>query len=317
MEIKTKDENTLRKYLLGDMPPEQQEELELWLMSDGEAYDLLVAAEDDLIDASLAGRLKGDEVTRFSKHFLAAPERRRKLQFGRSFQRFVSSTEPGVTAERQAERKPSSFWAALGGFLEYRPIARYAISALILVIALGGAWSIFRIAALQRQLNSATTQLDEAGRERDEFRRQLDESQSVGERMRAQFQALEETITALKSSSAPQALLAFNLIPGISRSSSEIPKIAITANARLVQFSLTLLDDNYPSYGAALIDANGRELWRRDRLAATATREGKAVVLTVPAETLSNGDYSFRLSGIPDSQTPESIGSFYFRSVRQ
>lgn len=309
MEIKTKDENSLRKYLLGEMSPEPQEELELWLMSDDEAYDLLVAAEDDLIDDSLAGKLTRDESSRFNNHFLAAPERRHKLQFGRSFQRFVSSTERA--------RKPSSFWAELARFLEYRPAARYALSALVLVITLGGGWSVFKIVTLQKQLNSTTSQLAEAGRQRDEVKRQLDESQSLGEKMRGQVQSLEETIAAVKFARTPETLLAFNLIPGISRSSTQIPNLAIPANARLVQFSLTLLDDNYPSYRAALMDANGQELWTRDRLPATATREGKAVVLTVPAELLSNGDYSFRLSGVSDSQTPENIGSFYFRSVRR
>jgi len=309
VESKTKDENTLRKYLLGEMSAEQQEELELWLMSDEEAYDLLVAAEDDLVDDSLAGKLTREESSRFNSHFLAAPERRRKLQFGRSFDRFVSS--------RQTARKPSSFWVALGALLDSRPAVRYAVPALVLLIALGGVWSVSKIVTLQKQLNSATSQLAEAGRQRDELRQQLDESRSLGERMRGQVQALEETITAVKSSRAPETLLAFNLIPGISRSSTQIPNLAIPANARLVQFSLTLLDDNYPSYRAALIDANGQELWTRDRLTATATREGKAVVLTVPAELLSNGDYSFRLSGVSDSQTPESIGSFYFRSVRR
>src|ERR1051326_3970847 len=105
--LKTKDHQTLRKYLLGDMPVEEQEALELWLMSEEEAYDLVVAAEDDLIDDSLNGRLNEDEWKRFNELFLAAPERQRKLQFGRSFQRFIraKTTSVSVKARSPAEGK--------------------------------------------------------------------------------------------------------------------------------------------------------------------------------------------------------------------
>ena len=314
MKVNTGDEKILRKYLLGDLSPEEQQEVELQLMSDEDAYDLLVAAEDDLIDASIAGKLKGDELERFNNYFLAAGERQRKLQFGRSLERFVRDSPRSAASPESPAR--DVFWGAVPNFLRYRPAIAYAASAVVVLMIVGSIWSFFRIVELQRQLHSATAQLADVGRERDETRRQLGESESLGERMRAQVQALEETLGATKSS-VPQALLAFNLIPGLSRSSSDIPKIAITANASLLQFSLTLLDDNYDSYRAALRDAGGQELWTRDRLSATATRDGKAVVLTVPIPLLSNGDYSFSLMGISDSRPPESISSFYFRVVRQ
>jgi len=313
MKVNTGDEKILRKYLLGDLSPEEQQEVELQLMSDEDAYDLLVAAEDDLIDASLAGELKGDELERFNNYFLAAGERQRKLQFGRSLERFVRDP-PRSAASPEPPRRV--FWDAAANFLRYRPVTAYAASAVVVLMIVGSIWSVFRIVELQRQLHSATAQLADVGRERDETKRQLGESQSLGERMRAQVQALEETLGATKSSPVPQALLAFNLIPGLSRSSSDIPKIAITANASLLQFSLTLLDDNYDSYRAALRDAGGQELWTRDRLSATAARDGKVVVLTVPA-TLPSGDCSFSLMGVSDSHPPESISSFYFRVVRQ
>src|SRR5437773_2853536 len=307
MKVNTGDEKILRKYLLGDLSPEEQQEVELQLMSDEDAYDLLVAAEDDLIDASIAGKLKGDELERFNNYFLAAGERQRKLQFGRSLERFVRDSPRSAASPESPAR--DVFWGAVANFLRYRPAIAYAASAVVVLMIVGSMWSVFRIVELQRQLHSATAQLADVGRERDETKRQLGESQSLGERMRAQVQALEETLGATKSSPVPQALLAFNLTPGLSRSSSDIPKIAITANASLLQFSLTLLDDNYDSYRAALRDAGGQELWTRDRLSATTTRDGKAVVLTVPIPLLSNGDYSFSLMGISDSRPPESSGS--------
>jgi hypothetical protein len=89
MQAETIDEKTLRRYLLGDVSPEEREVLELWLMSEDDAYDLLVAAEDDLIDDSLRSKLNRAELKRFNAHFLVADERQRKLDFGRTFNRYV------------------------------------------------------------------------------------------------------------------------------------------------------------------------------------------------------------------------------------
>ena len=74
-DLPTKDEAVLRKYLLGNMSPEEQEEIELWLMSNEDAYCLLEAAEDDLIDDLLSGRLAVRDLDRFQTYFLVALER--------------------------------------------------------------------------------------------------------------------------------------------------------------------------------------------------------------------------------------------------
>jgi hypothetical protein len=83
MKLETMDENTVRHYLLGDASSSDQQEVEFWLMSDVEGYDLLVAAEDDLIDDFLCERLSARDFELFNSHFLATDERRRKLAFSR------------------------------------------------------------------------------------------------------------------------------------------------------------------------------------------------------------------------------------------
>ena len=310
MKFQSKDETILKKYLLGDISPDKQDELELWLMSDNDAYDLLEAAEDDLIDDALSGRLQGRELDLFNNHFLLAPERQRKLQFGRSFRRLLLAEKPVPT------HAPTG-WDRILDALRYRPAFGYALSALIIVGVIGIAWSIFKVASLQQQLNTTTAQLENVGRERDGLQRQLDDSQSANQILETRFRELEASVGASQTSSTPPTLLALNLIPGLTRSSNDLPKVTITSNNKLAQFSLSLLDDNYTAYRARLIDAAGQEIWSRDKLPATTTREGKTVVVTIPTEVLLTANYSFNLMGISDSGAPENVASFYFRAVRQ
>jgi hypothetical protein len=178
MNIDAKDERALRKYLLGDVSVKEEEMLELLLMSDTKAYDFVAAAEDDLIDDFLAGNLKAHEIERFKQHFLASPERQRKLQFSRSLKRFIETPNPDIAPAP----KPVRLWALLLGFFRYRPASGYAMAVAVAVLLFGFSWSFFRVAELGRQLNSTATQLSSAQREREEFKRHLGESQSLGDK---------------------------------------------------------------------------------------------------------------------------------------
>src|SRR6185503_10005685 len=77
-------DDRLTRYLLAGLPPDEEERLEQEYLRGGEAYDRLLAAEDDLIDAYAAGRLEGDEARRFEARFLATPERRERVAFARA-----------------------------------------------------------------------------------------------------------------------------------------------------------------------------------------------------------------------------------------
>ena len=301
-DLPTKDEAVLRKYLLGDMSPEEQEGIELWLMSNEDAYCLLEAAEDDLIDDSFAGRLAPHDLDRFQTHFLVAPERQRKLQFSRSFKRAIDAAAQPVRLEFPSR-------PGLLDFLRFRPAFVYATSALIVILLTGNIWSFLKVAELQRELHSVTDQVTELGRDRDDLKRQLVESQAA-------TLALQAAIPPPKPSTAP-VLLAMNLVPGITRSSNEIPTLTLTANASRIRFSLALLDDNFTVYRASLMNADSREIWTESKVVPTVARDGKTIVLNVPAEVLSSGDFSFSLMGVPDSGTPESVARYYFRAVRQ
>ncbi len=317
-----KDEAVLRKYLLGDVSSEEQESVDLWLMSSEDGYELLEAAEDDLIDDVLAGRLQKQDLDRFNSVFLNAPERQRKFQFSRAFRRVIATAQPVLDASPSPH--PASAWQQLRDAFRFQPALAYGICALTVLMLLVTSWSLVQVTELQRQLRSSNDQLAAVGRDRDDLKRQLDESQLTIRTLEAANSAREGTIKTFSPSPAPIQLAAnlipdirVNLIPGITRSANDIAKVTLTAKSTAAQFSLALLDDNFPTYGVVLANADSREIWTRTKLAASATRDGKAVVFIVPVEILPNGDYSFSLSGIPPSGTPENIGKYYFRAVHQ
>src|SRR5262245_54083005 len=283
MELKAMDDITLRRYLLGDVSSKEQEDLELWLMSDDDAYVLLEAAEDDLIDESLAGKLRGRELDQFNKHFLAAPERKRKVEFSRSLRRFVDGQKPPDPA-------PSPFfWHRFLDALRYRPALGYAISALIVLIVFGLAGAAVKITQLQRELVLATSAIATIQQERNQLQKQLAENESLTQALQSQLETRAASALAGRRPPAAPVLLAVNLRSGLVRSPSALRRVDIAEGAKSVQFTLMLVDDDYATYRVSLRDPDLHEIWAQENLHTTVTPEGKAIVVTVPAASLPSG----------------------------
>jgi hypothetical protein len=97
-------------YLLGELSEEQRDQLEAEYLVNGELHDELVAIEDELIYAYVAGRLSASQSAGFERFFLQTPERRSRIEFARSFAPFFESnlgrekrTVPSLQNERSSE----------------------------------------------------------------------------------------------------------------------------------------------------------------------------------------------------------------------
>jgi hypothetical protein len=298
-------ERTLRQYLLGELSEKEQEALEQWLMSEEEAYDQLAAAEDDLIDESMAGKLNRHELERFNNYFLNAPARKRKLWFGQAFRKFVDRT-PGVPA-RNVPAPPVSFW----DLFRQRPVFGYAVIALVVLVIGGGSWAGFKMHDMQGKL-AATTKLAD---EREDLKRLLDERRATDEQLQADFHTFESAVANVRSLTL-QGFQAITLMPGITRTAADVQRIDLKSEAQIARLSLTLLDANYDSYRAVVLDDSGKEIWTRERLTATADGKTRAIILMIPMDRLTAGDFIVRLSGRTASNTPENIGTYAFRATR-
>jgi len=80
--------------LLALSSPEEREHIESEFFEDEDAFQAMLAAEDDLIDAYARGELAGEERRRFEKNFVSSFAGRDRVQFARAFASVVSDTEP-------------------------------------------------------------------------------------------------------------------------------------------------------------------------------------------------------------------------------
>jgi len=96
-------QDQIRRYLLGELDDRTRAEVEQKLLSDGEVFEELLVAEDEIIDDYASGKLDPEERADFEAHFLATPERQQKLRFARALHRHAMT----CANERKPVRRPA------------------------------------------------------------------------------------------------------------------------------------------------------------------------------------------------------------------
>src|SRR5512133_1807767 len=102
------NEALIARYLLGELPEEQQAEIEDRAFADKQYLASITAVENDLIDEYVRNELRGVERQRFEKQFLASAERRKRVEFARALANVVD--EQTVTKKTVVYETKSWSW---------------------------------------------------------------------------------------------------------------------------------------------------------------------------------------------------------------
>lgn len=281
----------LARYLLGLLPEDEAERLDELSVVDDEVADRLRVAEDDLVDAYVAGTLDGARLERFESFYLASPLRRERVQFAERFLRAVDR-QPLPSAPR-------------GGT---PPAARLRRAWLPLVAALLLAACgilIVEDMRLQRGLGEARRE----GAALDQQARRL-AAELGAQRAEVHARSLDADRARAPRRSPSIALV---LLPQ-TRAAGPVSAIAVPAGADVVPFDLRLEGADYARYEAVLRDpATNRIVWRSAIISSRSSPRTGVVSVVVPARLLKPQHYSFELSGGRAAGPLDIIGSYAFQ----
>src|SRR5215813_7786957 len=147
------NETLIARYLLGELPEEQQVEIEDRAFSDKDYLASITTVENDLIDEYVRGELPPADRQRFETRFLASAERRKRVEFAKALRTVVSeSTAPARNVIRDVPKWSwrDSLYAFLSGL---NPAARLAFVAAAILIIVGAVWLFTETQSLRRQVN--------------------------------------------------------------------------------------------------------------------------------------------------------------------
>lgn len=181
-------EQTVERYLLGEMLESERVALEEQYFSDERLFERIVQVENELVDRYARGLLPSATRDSFEKHYLSHPKRRERAKFAEA-----------LAARIGQEQQVNSASAAQGGWwdrlllLQRGPGLAWTSSiALLLISIVAASWFFIEAKRLRQEL--ATTESERSMRGQRE--REL-EQQITNEQQRAQ--TLSEELDRLRA----------------------------------------------------------------------------------------------------------------------
>lgn len=286
MSQQSDEEVLIRKYLLGDLDDVRQEEVEERLLCDDSFAERLYSTQDNLIDDYVFNLLPADERERFEKNFILTDERRKKLLFTQTLESYVSR---GEIRQPEGDHLLPQWWKNPLLFLrEHKAWSATGLAVVILLIFLTP-----KIASWLKPTGSASLSQNRASIER-----------QIAELNKQPFDP---------NLHAPNTLELL-LQPILLREGGEIKKAVLKGDIKILNLKLVLPEVRYGSYRALVQTVEGREPFTIEGLKPQA---GAAdLLLRIPSEFLSTGDYQIELKGIASDGQEEDAARYNFQVRR-
>jgi hypothetical protein len=276
LQLDYKEQESLRQYLLGNLPLEEMAAIEERLLTDAVFYDELLMVEDELIDQYLSGEQSPAERKNFEAHFVLAPERQQKVRFARALKKYLNRNneterehvviaEPSFN-ERIPVADPVKNRRSFLPFLPTNPILAYSLAATFVVVIGLVSWT-----AMNRLPNP-------------------------------------------KSGEDGQ-ILAVVLTPGVSRSvnGTEIKKISIPHGTGTLEFQLELPKAEYATYRAEVLRSDQVMVATIEGLKPKTASAKASVTVPLSATLFKRDDYSLKLAGKRGDGVYEDVAGYVFR----
>jgi hypothetical protein len=345
------EEQTIRRYLLSDIAPDERRCLEERLLDDGDDFfDQLQLAESELVDDYVTGDLSDADRARFREAFLSSDERREQLRFAELLRSHFVAAAPIKKRVTGDTRTSPSWLGKLARLLNLdRPAVGFALAcSLVLAVCVAAAAGFYSrrlsrrldelqsqrlpapavdLARVEQQLAEERARREAAAQElsHEQERRAALENEVARLRQGAQGEVVGASPAPRPAAGQPaqtqrrgvSAVLAVALSSGITRELGEMREVNLGARTRVVRLQLEVGDDDYKSFSAALEDADEKPLLVKDSLLPKATRGGRTVIFDAPAKLFAGGgDFQLQLSGRTSQGNLEGSGKYYFRVQR-
>lgn len=312
------------RYLLGDLPQEDQVKIENRAFQDQRYLENIVAIEDDLVDGYVRGEISVAQRAKFEENFFSSERRRSKVAFARALATVTSDETSTDDVPAGIVREPYSQNSFLAFFRSLRPVAALS-AAVLMLLAIGGAWLITESIRMRSELNKLRAEQQSRPTREKTLEEQIAKERARSEELAAQLQREQQPVPNRgpvegQKTTTPSlsAIASVFLVPGLSRGGSNRPKLVITEGVRTARLQAGIdPNDDYRHFSVELRDQTGRPVWSRDKLLARTTNAGRSVFLELPASVLTTGSYELFLKGLTKEGKTEDVGYYYFEVLKK
>jgi hypothetical protein len=314
MRQSTEQGERITRYLLDDLPETEQAAVEQEYFADQEKFEEVWAAENELVDRYVRGRLPRGERELFERNYLQSPKHRERVALARKLLEAADRqvAESGVAP--QVGATAPSLWSRLMEALGIPPIPRLLLpaTAFLLLISVCS-WLAIERGRLNDELGKTKAQLSDQQRREREIAGQLAAEQEQSGKLRSEIDRLLETIAPSPPQPRP-SILSFLLTTILStRANGNTQEMTIPRQTDLVRLQIKREQVDSRRFQAAIRRVGGHQVWNQRSLQ---PREG-VITVNVPADKLPLDDYILTLSAVTPSGKTELIEEYSFRVIRK
>ena len=292
------DEVVARRFLLGQLPPDEQGRIEELAFDDPQSFEVLQAAEDDLIDEFVYDDLSSEDRQQFQEYYLAQPGRREDLRIAKALRKHFDR-----------EQATASVWTRVRTWFQ--------LGAAPLMPVMAKAAAIIAVAAIG--LMALMSRISGPG---------IDPLPQIAQQQPSPIASPASTVSETPSphpsrSPAPSqnkppaphwppAQLAILISPGsLTRGSSGVTPVPLTSRAK--HLDLPLVDGtSYRSYQATLEhDGTTLKTWSNLK------PKGKRIRIPIPFDLLKVSQrYYIVLQGVAPDGNLKQVNEYHFEATK-
>jgi hypothetical protein len=304
-------ERLTRRYLVGDLPESESNELEIEVLRDDETFEQLWEIENTLVDGYVRGRLSSAERDRFERHYLSSPTHRQRLAVAR---RLVAEADRSQATLFPRPAK-QSWGARLSERLGFSLLSwQSALTAAALLLAAGSLWLFLDRSHLHQRQEELRSQTQSQQDHEQVLSAELSTARSENQRLQVEIERLraEQNVKAQAPSQSTQRPAIFSLLlsPTLMRSGDNPQTAKIPHQIDFVRLQLRVDEENARRFHVKVRTVEGGRVWEQQINA-----RNSMITAQIPAGKLTVGDYILTLSAINPTGRLEEVNRYFFRVV--
>jgi hypothetical protein len=306
------NEKEIRRFLLGEMTDGERTAFEeKFIAEDSGLFDEINVTEDELIESYIRGTLSSTEKQKFEQNFLISETRRQRVAFTREMFDQLSAKKTETAAENPSVRQ------SIAQFLK-TPRFAFGAALMILLLVFGLWFLVFNTSEKRNEIAQQITPTPTISN----APQKAEENQNVAVNSNANSVNTPEINKNLpinmqenpnknqpKDATAKPVTATIALFTGTVRSEGKMRVLELTKDTKGANFQLNLENEDYKTYRAEIVDADGNVIYRSGKINA---RKSK-INAFFPTAKLKKGDYFVKLYGFNSSGAEESAADFQFR----
>jgi hypothetical protein len=251
----------IRKYLLGELGEEQQEQLERRVITNPDYKEEVLITEEELLEDFVNGTLPSQERALFLKKYSSSPAQLRKVQVARALSKYAG-IHPITPQSGPSETSGTK--SLLKFFYKRHRFSHFSLATLVLLLVAGGCLLAYWWISRDERVNYARLI-------------QLNGPES---------QVLQPDEIGVVSVTLPPLLL---------RGTGETKIVTITKQTDTVQVRLAAPSEGAQRFQATLKDRAGAEVFKLEDLQPRSLGQLPVLVLQIPAKMLRAQEYQLEI----------------------